>query len=96
MRSYYVYIMASRKHGTLYVGMTGNLRRRAFEHKHGHVEDFTKDYGVSRLVYYELFDDPENAIHREKRLKEWQRSWKIQLIEKLNPDWRDLYVELNR
>ena len=96
MKQYFVYIMASRKHGTLYIGMTGNLPRRAHEHKEGLANGFTKDYGINRLVYYEVYDDPENAIRREKRLKEWQRSWKVALIERSNPEWNDLYDELNR
>jgi putative endonuclease len=96
MKSYFVYIMASERNGTLYVGLTSDLRRRAYEHKHGLGEGFTKEYNVKKLVYYEVFDDPQNAIRREKRLKEWQRKWKLDLIEGLNPDWRDLYEELNR
>ena len=80
-RHYYVYILASRTGGTLYIGVTNDLVRRVFEHKSKLIE----------LVYFEQFDDPENAIKREKRLKKWNRDWKIRLIEKHNPNWEDLY-----
>lgn len=90
-RSYYVYILASRIGGTLYIGMTNDLIRRVGEHKLKLVESFTEKYGVVKLVYFEVFDDPENAIRREKRLKKWNRAWKIRLIEENNPDWDDLY-----
>jgi putative endonuclease len=92
--SYYVYILASRIGGTLYIGVTNDLVRRVYEHKSGAVEGFTKDYDVDRLVYFEYFDDVEAAIQREKRLKKWPRAWKIALIEKENPDWLDLYPEI--
>ncbi|MEK9285342.1 GIY-YIG nuclease family protein [Bradyrhizobium sp. ISRA442] len=90
-RSYYVYILASKIGGTLYIGVTNDLIRRVAEHKLKLIESFTKDYDVVRLVYFEQFDDPENAIKREKRLKKWKRAWKIALIEKDNLDWNDLY-----
>jgi putative endonuclease len=90
----YVYILASRKHGTIYIGMTNDLIRRVYEHKEKLVPGFTKDYGVDKLVYYETYDDPESAITREKRLKRWKRDWKIELIEGSNPNWDDLYLEL--
>ena len=90
-RSYYVYILASKIGGTLYIGVTNDLIRRVAEHKLKLIESFTKDYDVLKLVYFEQFDDPENAIKREKRLKKWRRAWKIALIEKANPDWNDLY-----
>ncbi len=90
-RSYYVYILASRIGGTLYIGMTNDLIRRVGEHKLKLVESFTEKYGVVKLVYFEVFDDPENAIRREKRLKKWNRAWKIRLIEENNPNWDDLY-----
>ena len=93
-RCYYVYILASRIGGTLYIGVTNDLIRRVSEHKLKLIESFTKDYDVVRLVYFEQFDDPENAIKREKRLKKWKRDWKIALIEKDNPDWNDLYPEI--
>lgn len=93
-RNYYVYILASRVGGTLYIGVTNDLVRRVFEHKSKLIEGFTEKYDVVRLVYFEQFDDPENAIKREKRLKKWSRAWKISLIEKDNPDWNDLYPEI--
>jgi putative endonuclease len=88
---YYVYILASRIGGTLYIGVTNDLVRRVFEHRSKFVASFTKKYGVVRLVYYEQYDDIENAIRREKRLKKWNRDWKIRLIEERNPNWDDLY-----
>ena len=91
---YFVYIMASKKNGTIYVGFTDNLTKRVYEHKHDLVEGFTSKYKVHMLVYFEIYDDPENAINREKRLKKWNRSWKIELIEKNNFEWRDLYNDL--
>ena len=93
-RSYYVYILASRTGGTLYIGVTNDLIRRVGEHKLKSIESFTEKYYVAKLVYFEQFDDPENAIKREKRLKKWPRAWKISLIEKDNPDWIDLYPEI--
>lgn len=93
-RSYYVYILASRIGGTLYVGVTNDLVRRVGEHRLKMVEGFTERYNVIRLVYFEQFDDSENAIKREKRLKKWPRTWKISLIEKENPNWNDLYPEI--
>ena len=93
-RSYWVYLLASRMGGTLYIGVTNNLVRRIYEHRMGFVEGFTKKYGVKKVVYYERFDDIENAIIREKQLKKWNRAWKIQLIEKDNPNWDDLYPKI--
>jgi putative endonuclease len=93
-RSHYVYILASRIGGTLYIGVTNDLVRRVGEHKLKIAEGFTKKYEVSRLVYFEAFDQIEFAIQREKRLKKWPRAWKISLIEKQNPDWIDLYPEI--
>jgi putative endonuclease len=90
-RHYYVYILDNRIGGALYIGVTNDLVRRVGEHKLKSVEGFTEKYGVVKLVYFEPFDDPENAIRREKRLKKWPRAWKISLIEKGNPDWSDLY-----
>jgi putative endonuclease len=90
-RNFYVYILASRIGGTLYIGVTNDLIRRVAEHRLKLVEGFTAKYGVVRLVYFEQFDDPENAIKREKRLKKWNRAWKIRLIEEHNPNWDDLY-----
>jgi putative endonuclease len=90
-RSFYLYILASRIGGTLYIGVTNDLVRRVAEHRMELVDGFTKKYDVHRLVYFEQFDDIENAIKREKRLKKWTRAWKISLIEKDNPNWIDLY-----
>jgi putative endonuclease len=92
---YYVYILASKKHGTLYIGVTNNLPRRIWEHKQGVGSDFTKKYSVHHLVHIETFDDVKLAIQREKTLKEWKRDWKIALIEKDTTDWNDLYGSLN-
>ena len=91
---YYVYIMASRRNGTLYIGVTNNLIKRVYEHKNDLVEGFTKKYGVHRLVYYEQSEDVQSAIEREKRLKAWKRRWKLRLIEEMNPEWNDLYDKL--
>ena len=90
----YVYILASRKHGTLYIGHTRNLARRLFEHREELADGFTSRYGVKRLVHYELHDDITNARQRERNLKKWPRAWKIQLIEKDNPGWEDLADQL--
>jgi len=94
MKQYYVYILASKRNGTLYIGVTNNLVRRVNEHKQKTVEGFTERYNVNILVYYEIFDDIRLAIVREKRLKAWKREWKIRLIEERNPEWKDLYNEL--
>lgn len=92
--SYYVYIMASKRNGTLYIGVTNNVARRAYEHKNGLLEGFTKKYKIDNLVYYESTENIESAIIREKQLKKWNRQWKINLIERDNPEWNDLYFEL--
>ena len=92
---YFVYILANKKKGTLYVGVTNDLKRRAFEHKNHLVEGFTKRYNVVTLVHYEEFQFVEDAIRREKRIKKWERQWKIELIEKTNPEWMDLYFDLH-
>ena len=92
---YYVYILASRKHGTLYIGVTSDLIRRVYEHKIKIVPGFTTKYGVDKLIYFEIFDDPTSAITREKQLKKWRRDWKIALIEDKNPGWVDLFPTLN-
>ena len=91
---YFVYIMANGLRGTLYIGVTNDLVRRAYEHREGLINGFSKRYGVKSLVHFELFDDVEAAIRREKRLKHWNRQWKIDLIERLNPEWDDLYNRL--
>ena len=93
-KHYYVYILASRRNGTLYIGVTSDLIKRIWEHKEKVVEGFTKTYNVDKLVYYEQYRDPESAIKREKRLKKYKRQWKIDLIESENPRWKDLYEEL--
>lgn len=87
---YYVYILASRRYGTLYIGVTNDLARRLEQHRSGAVSSFTRTYRVFRLVYVEIFDDPVSAITREKQMKKWNRDWKIRLIEEKNPDWSDL------
>lgn len=89
-----VYILASRRNGTLYIGVTSNLRQRIWEHKNGIAEGFTKRYGVHMLVYYELHASMVDAIIREKQLKKWNRAWKLKLIESQNPAWRDLYEDI--
>jgi putative endonuclease len=94
MKEYYVYVLASKPHGTIYVGMTNDLIRRIYEHRNDLIESFTKRYGVHRLVHYEQCEDVSAAIWREKRLKKWNRSWKIRLIEATNPEWRDLYPDI--
>ena len=86
-----VYILASKRNGTLYVGVTSDLPGRVWQHKNGIAEGFTKTYGVHMLVYFEQHDDMESAIIREKRIKKWNRAWKLRLIEEMNPDWNDLY-----
>ena len=88
---YCIYLLASRRHGTLYLGVTNDLVRRVHEHKSKAVPGFTAKYGVDRLVWYECCDDPRAAIAREKDIKKRRRDWKIRLIEEDNPDWRDLY-----
>jgi putative endonuclease len=88
---YYLYVLASRKHGTLYIGVTGDLSRRLWEHREGLVQGFTSRYGVTSLVYCEIFGDVKAAIQREKTMKRWPRQWKVNLIERDNPHWADLY-----
>lgn len=94
MKACHVYILASKRNGTLYVGVTSDLVRRLYEHKHDMVEGFTKKYKVHSLVWFEGTDNIESAIMREKQLKSWKRQWKLELIEKTNPEWRDLYDEI--
>jgi putative endonuclease len=94
--AFYVYLLASGKHGTLYIGVTRDLVRRVYEHKQKVVPGFTSRHGIDRLVWYEIYDDPVNAITREKGLKKWRRDWKIRLIEETNPDWADLYDGITR
>ncbi len=94
MKSYYVYILASKRNGTLYIGVTNDLIKRIYEHKNDFVEGFTEKYSVHRLVYYEETNDINSAIKREKQLKKWNRKWKLELIEEKNPNWKDLYETL--
>lgn len=94
MDNYFVYILANKKYGTLYVGLTDDLSRRIYEHKNKIYEGFTKQYDVKMLVYFEKHLTPEDAMKRESQLKKWKREWKIELIEKDNPDWCDLSVDL--
>jgi len=94
MSSYYIYILASKRNGTLYVGFTSNLARRIYEHKNDFIEGFTKKYGIHNLVYFEECDDRDAAIRREKQIKEWKRRWKLEMIEKVNPEWKDLYEQI--
>ena len=89
--AYYVYILASRKYGTLYIGVTNDLVRRVYEHRTKAVPGFTTKYGVKKLVLFEIFDNAVTAIAREKELKKWRRDWKTRLIEEQNPNWDDLY-----
>ena len=94
-KKYYVYILASKRNGTLYVGMTNSLIRRGYEHRNSLIDGFTKKYSVHKLVFYEEYNDVNMAIIREKQIKRWNRKWKIELIEKNNPTWKDLYSELS-
>ncbi|WP_417667287.1 GIY-YIG nuclease family protein [Roseibium sp.] len=94
--AFYVYVLASRQRGTLYTGVTSDLARRVHEHREKTGSGFTRRYDVTRLIYYETYETPDEAIRREKRLKRWPRDWKIRTIEAFNPDWRDLYEDLNR
>jgi putative endonuclease len=91
LMAYYVYILASRRDGAIYVGITSDLVRRVYEHRTKAVRGFTAKYNITQLVWFEVYDDPVSAISREKELKKWKRAWKTKLIEKDNPDWKDLY-----
>jgi putative endonuclease len=95
MRGGWVYIMTNKSNGTLYIGVTSDLRRRAYEHRLGAVEGFTKRHGLTRLVHAERYEDIRLAIQRETSLKRWRRSWKLELIAASNPDWADLYETIN-
>jgi len=94
MSEYSIYILASKRNGTLYVGFTSDLVQRIYAHKNNLVEGFTKRYGVHKLVYYETGGNYDGALLREKQIKEWKRQWKIDLIESVNPEWRDLYEDI--
>ncbi len=91
---YYIYILANKRNGTLYIGVTSNLVKRVYEHKNNIIEGYSKKYNIHKLVYYEITDDIESAIRREKQLKKWNRKWKINLIENSNHEWIDLYFGL--
>lgn len=93
-KQFYLYIMASRRNGTIYIGVTSELIKRIWEHKEGIVKGFTKKYNVQMLVYYEIHKDAEAAIIREKQIKKWNREWKLRLIEEKNPRWQDLYDDI--
>jgi putative endonuclease len=94
VKTYHVYILCNRKNGALYIGMTSSLAHRVFEHREGLVDGFTKRYGIGRLVYAEAFTDVGEAIARERALKRWRRAWKVELIERANPEWDDLYATI--
>jgi putative endonuclease len=94
MKQYYVYVLASKRNGTLYIGVTSDLVKRIYEHKQSLVDGFTKEYNIHALVYFELYKEIEEAILREKQMKKWNRKWKIRLIEEKNPEWKDLYNEI--
>ena len=93
-KKFYIYILASKKGGFLYIGITSNLSKRIWEHKNEITKGHTSKYSIKRLVYYEVYDDFDNAVKREKTLKKWRRQWKIDLIEKNNPEWNELYREI--
>ncbi|NML08486.1 GIY-YIG nuclease family protein [Sphingomonas sp. G-3-2-10] len=92
----YLYIIANRKLGALYTGVTSDIPARMIQHREGTGSKFAKEYGISRLVYVEVYENIEDAIRREKAIKKWRRAWKIELVETMNPDWRDLFLDLNR
>ncbi|HEX9024630.1 MAG TPA: GIY-YIG nuclease family protein [Geobacteraceae bacterium] len=94
MKQFYVYILSNERNGTLYTGVTSDLLKRIYEHKNDLVEGFSKRYGIHNLVWYEMHETAESAISREKQIKKWQRKWKLELIDKSNPFWDDLYKEL--
>jgi len=91
---YFTYILTNLNHSTLYIGVTSNLSKRIYEHKNKLTEGFSKEYNTNKLVYFEVFTDIEEAIKREKKLKKWNRDWKEKLINKSNPEWKDLYTEI--
>ena len=95
MREFYVYILTNKRNGTLYIGVTNNLQRRVYEHKNNLKKGFTKKHQLHHLVYFESTEDIRSALQREKQLKKWERGWKIELIEKNNPQWKDLYETLH-
>ena len=94
MRNYFIYILANKRNGTLYIGVTNDLKRRIYEHKNVLVKGFTQKYNIKILVYYDMTENIESAITREKQLKKWNRVWKLRLIEESNPNWEDLSADL--
>lgn len=96
MKNFYVYILCNKKNGTLYAGVTSNLIKRVYEHKNNMADGFTKKYDVHRLAWYEVHESAESAITRERQIKKWERSWKIELIQGQNPEWKDLYEDICR
>ena len=93
-KQFYVYILASKRNGTLYTGVTSNLIQRVWQHKHDVIQGFTRKYNVKTLVYYEIHENAESALTKEKKIKRWRRAWKLDLIEDSNPEWRDLYEDI--
>ena len=93
-KRFFVYILTNKPYGVFYIGVTSDLSKRGYEHKESFVDGFSKKYNTKMLVYYEIFDDWENAFKREKRLKRWPREWKIKTINQFNPDWQDLYESI--
>jgi putative endonuclease len=91
MKKFYVYILCSKRNGTLYTGVTSNLIKRVYEHKNNLVEGFTRKYNIHQLIWYEIYETAETAINKEKQIKKWKRKWKLELIEENNPEWVDLY-----
>jgi putative endonuclease len=96
MKNFYVYILCSKRNGTLYTGVTSNLVKRVYEHKNNLADGFTKKYNVHLLIWYEVHQTAESAIIREKQIKAWKRSWKLRLIEEHNPEWNDLYEDIRK
>lgn len=94
MKKGFVYIMSNKQDGVLYIGVTSDIVKRVYEHKNSYVDGFTKQYNLKTLVYYEVYDDIEEAIKREKQLKNWHREWKVELVKKENPNWKDLYESI--
>ena len=94
MKNYYVYILSSKRNGTLYTGVTSDIIKRIYEHKQNVVKGFTNKYNIHQLVWYEMYETAESAINREKQIKKWKRAWKLRLIEKENPEWIDLYESI--
>ena len=94
MKKGFIYMMSNKQDGVLYVGVTSDIVKRVYEHKNGFVDGFTKQYNLKNLVYYEVYNDIEEAIKREKQLKNWHREWKIELVNKQNPQWEDLYESI--